>query len=42
MKKFETNKKKDESFVPGGLTGRLRAQKDGTVPVQVVGEVRLL
>jgi hypothetical protein len=42
IKKFETNKKKGESFVPGGLTGRLRAQKDGTVPVQVVGGVRLV
>ena len=42
MKKFETNKKKDESFVPGGLTGRLRAQKDGTVPVRVMGGVRLV
>jgi hypothetical protein len=42
IKKFETNKKKGESFVPGGLTGRLRAQKDGTVPVRVVGGVRLV
>ena len=42
IKKFKTNKKKGESFVPGGLTGRLRAQKDGTVPVRVVGGVRLV
>ena len=30
------------SLAPGGLTGRLRAQKDGTVPVRVVGGVRLV
>ena len=42
IKQFKTNNKKGESFVPGGHTGRRRAQTDGTVPVRVVVGVRLI
>ncbi len=42
MKKFKTKNKKGESFVPGGLTGHRGAQTNGTVPVRVVGGVRLV
>jgi hypothetical protein len=42
IQKFKTKNKKGESFVTGGLTGRRGAQTDGTVPVRVVGGVRLV